>query len=137
MRTVRLARMSAPLQRPRLVSAAFWCWLATAILLAALGLLLVLNPANLPVFLRGAGALFAVAGLALGYLAGRARTGHAGFRRAAVGLALALAVLLALFILVGGGGVLWVLPMILDLVGAVLIMRPSAQEWFPSEKTPS
>ena len=32
--------MSAPLQRPRIVDAAFWCWLAAAILLAALGLLL-------------------------------------------------------------------------------------------------
>ena len=99
--------MSAPLQRPRLVSAAFWCWLVGAILLAALGL----------------------------FLAGRTRTGHAGFRRAAVGLALALVVVLALFILVGGG-VLWVLPMIFTLIGAVLIMRPSAQEWFPSEEQP-
>ena len=80
--------------------------------------------------------LFAVAGLALGYLAGRTRTGHAGFRRAAVGFALALVVVLALFILMSGGGVLWVLPMILTLAGAVLIMRPSAQEWFPSEETP-
>ena len=46
--------MSAPLQRPRIVDAAFWCWLAAAILLAALGLLLALNTANIPVFLRGA-----------------------------------------------------------------------------------
>jgi hypothetical protein len=127
--------MSAPPQRPRLVSAAFWCWLAAAISLTTLGLLIALNPANLPVFFRGAGVLFAVAGMALGYLAGRTRTGHAGFRRAAVGFALALVVVLALFILVGGG-VVWVLPMILTLVGAVLIMRPSAQEWFPSEATP-
>ena len=47
-----------------------------------------------------------------------------------MGLALALVVLLAMFILIGGGGVLWVLPMILTLVGAVLVMRPSAQDWF-------
>lgn len=125
--------MSAPSRRPRLVTVAFWCWLVAAILLASLGLLLALNPANLPVFFRGAGSLFAVAGLALGYLAGRARTGHAGFRRAAAGLALALVAVLALFILFGGG-VLWVLPMILTLIGAVLIMRPSAQEWFPAEE---
>ena len=109
--------MSAPLQRPRIVSAAFWCWLAAAVMLAALGLLV-------------------VAGLALGYLAGRTRTGHTRYRRAAVGLALALVVLLAMFILIGGGGVLWVLPMILTLVGAILVMRPSAQEWFPSEEKP-
>jgi hypothetical protein len=80
--------------------------------------------------------LAVVAGLALGYLAGRTRTGHTRYRRAAVGLALALVVLLAMFILIGGGGVLWVLPMILTLVGAILVMRPSAQEWFPSEEKP-
>jgi hypothetical protein len=128
--------MSAPVQRPRIVNAAFWCWLAAAVLLAALGLLLALNQANVPVFLRGAGTLFAVAGLALGYLAGRTRTGHTRFRRAAVGLALILVVLLAMFILIGGGGILWVLPMILALVGAVLVMRPAAQEWFASQETP-
>lgn len=128
--------MSAPLQRPRIVNVAFWCWLAAAVLLATLGLLLALNRANVPIFLRGAGALFAVAGLALGYLAGRTRSGHTRFRRAAVGLGLILVMLLALFILIGGGGVLWVLPMILSLVGAILVMRPSAQEWYPSQETP-
>jgi hypothetical protein len=128
--------MSAPLSRPHVVDAAFWCWLVAAILLVTLGLLLALNQANLPAFLRGAGALLAATGLALGYLAGRSRAGHARFRRAAVGLALALVVVLALFILTGGGGVLWVLPMILTMVGAVLIMRPSAQEWFPPGATP-
>lgn len=128
--------MSAPLQRPRIVNFAFWCWLAAAVLLATLGLLLALNRANVPIFLRGAGALFAVAGLALGYLAGRTRSGHTRFRRAAVGLGLILVMLLALFILIGGGGVLWVLPMILSLVGAILVMRPSAQEWYPSQETP-
>lgn len=128
--------MSAPLQRPRIVSAAFWCWLVAAVMLAALGLLLALNKAQIAIFLRGAAALFVVAGLALGYLAGRTRTGHTRYRRAAVGLALPLVVLLAMFILIGGGGVLWVLPMILTLVGAILVMRPSAQEWFPSEEKP-
>jgi hypothetical protein len=128
--------MSAPLQRPRIVDAAFWCWLAAAILLAALGLLLALNSANIPVFLRGAATLFVVAGLALGYLAGRTRAGHSRYRRAAVALALAVVVLLAVFVLVGGGGVLWVLPMILTLVGAILVMRPTAQVWFPSEANP-
>jgi peptidoglycan/LPS O-acetylase OafA/YrhL len=128
--------MSAPLQRPRIVNAAFWCWLAAAVLLAALGLLLALNKAHIPVFLRGAAALFVVAGLALGYLAGRTRNGSTRYRRAAVALALAVVLLLALFILVGGGGILWVLPMILTLAGAILVTRPSAQEWFPSEDKP-
>ena len=34
------------------------------------------------------------------------------------------------------GGVLWLIPMILTMVGAVLIMRPSAQDWFHIEETP-
>jgi hypothetical protein len=128
--------MSAPLQRPRLVDIAFVCWLAAAVSLAALGLLLALNQAHLPVFLRGAGAVLAVAGLALGFLAGRTRAGHAAYRRAAVALSMALVVVLALFILTGGGGVLWVLPMILALAGAVMMMRPSAQHWFATEERP-
>ena len=128
--------MSAPLQRPQLVNIAFWCWIVAAVSLAALGLLLALNRAPLPVFLRGAGAVLAVAGLALGYLAGRARSGQTAFRRAAVALAMALVVVLALFILIGGGGVLFMLPMILALAGAVLIMRPSAQQWFLTEEKP-
>ena len=34
------------------------------------------------------------------------------------------------------GGVLWLIPMILTMVGAVLIMRPSAQDWFHLGETP-
>ncbi len=79
--------------------------------------------------------MFALAGLALGYLAGRTRAGHARLRRAAVGLSLALVVLLALFTLMTGG-ILWLIPMILTMVGAVLIMRPSAQDWFHTQETP-
>ena len=76
--------------------------------------------------------LFALAGLALGYLAGRARGGHSALRRAAVGLAVALVLLLALFCLMTQGA-LWLIPMILSMVGAVLIMRPSAQAWYDPE----
>ena len=127
--------MSTPVPaRPRIVETVFWLWLLAAISLVVLGMLMALTRGNLPPVFRGAGILFAVAGLALGYLAGRTRAGHAGLRRAAVGLALALVVLLALFTLMTGG-VLWLIPMILTMVGAVLIMRPSAQDWFhPGEK---
>jgi peptidoglycan/LPS O-acetylase OafA/YrhL len=75
--------------------------------------------------------LFAVAGLGLGYLAGRARLGQRRFRRAAVALALAIAVFLAVFALMSRGPV-WLVLMIVTIVGAVLMMRPSAQEWFDS-----
>ena len=128
--------MSAPVPvRPRIVDAVFWLWLLAAVSLVVLGMLMALTRGNLPPVFRGAGVLFAVAGLALGYLAGRTRAGHAQMRRAAVGLALALVVLLALFTLMTGG-VLWLVPMILTMVGAVLIMRPSAQDWFHLGETP-
>jgi hypothetical protein len=128
--------MSAPVPaRPRIVDAVFWLWLLAAISLVVLGMLMALTRGNLPPVFRGAGIMFAVAGLALGYLAGRTRAGHARMRRAAVGLALALGVLLALFTLMTGG-VLWLIPMILTMVAAVLIMRPSAQDWFHAGETP-
>ena len=128
--------MSAPVppQRPRIVEAVFWLWLVAAVALVLLGLLLGLHGGNLPALFRGAGIIFAVAGLALGFLAGRTRAGDARLRRAAVGLSLALVVLLALFTVMTGG-VLWLVPMILTMVGAVLIMRPSAQDWFHTEET--
>jgi fatty acid desaturase len=94
--------------------------------------LLALSRNNVPTFVRGAGALFVVAGLALAYLAGRTRARHAGFRRATLGLALALVVLLAIFSLIGGG-IVWLLIMILSMVGAVLVTRPAAQDWFDTE----
>lgn len=127
--------MSAPVPaRPRIVEAVFWLWLLAAISLVVLGMLMALTKGNLPVLFRGAGILFAVSGLALGYFAGRTRAGNTRMRRAGVGLALALVVLLALFTLMTGG-VLWLIPMILTMVGAVLVMRPSAQVWFhPEEK---
>lgn len=128
--------MSAPVPaRPRIVDTAFWLWLLAAVSLVVLGMLMALTRGNVPTLFRGAGILFALAGLALGFLAGRTRAGQARMRRAAVGLALALVVLLALFTLMTGG-VLWLIPMILTIVGAVLVMRPSANDWFDAEGTP-
>ena len=124
--------MTAPQSRPRAVTAAFWCWLVGSILLVLFGLLLAVSRHNVPTFVRGAGVLFVLAGLALAYFTGRTRAGHAGFRRAAVALAFALVVLLALFSFMGGG-LVWLLIMILSIVGAVLVMRPSVQQWFEQE----
>jgi hypothetical protein len=125
--------MTAPQSRPRVVTAAFWCWVVACVLLVTFGLLLALSEDQLPLFFRGAGVLFALSGLGLGYLSGRARLGHAPFRRAAVALALAVVVLLALFSLMSRGPI-WLLIMVLAMVGAVLIVRPSAQDWFEQEQ---
>ncbi len=125
--------MTAPQSRPRVVTAAFWCWVVASVSLVGLGLLMALSREQVPTFYRGAGVLFALAGLALGYLAGRANGGNAGLRRAAVGLALALVVLLALFCLMTQGA-LWLIPMILTMVGAVLMLRPAATDWFDHQE---
>ena len=121
--------MTAAPSRPRVVTAAFWCWVVASVLLVAFGLLLAFSRDELPILFRGAGVLFALSGLGLGYLSGRARLGHTRFRRAAVALALAVVLILALFALMSRGPV-WLLVMILTMVGAVLMMRPSAQDWF-------
>jgi peptidoglycan/LPS O-acetylase OafA/YrhL len=125
--------MTAPQSRPRVVTAGFWCWAAASVLLVAFGLLLALSPDNLPTLFRGLGVLFAASGLGLGFLAGRGRLGDARFRRAGIALSLAIVVILAIFALYSRGPI-WLLMMILTMVGAVLMMRPPAQEWFEREQ---
>ena len=121
--------MTPPQHRPRVVTVAFGCWVAASVLLVAFGLLLAFSQDSVPTLFRGAGVLFALAGLGLGYLSGQARLGHARFRRAAVALALAIVVVLALFALISRGPI-WLVVMILAMVGAVLMMRPAAHDWF-------
>jgi hypothetical protein len=126
------APLPVPTSRPRIVEAAFWIWLLSSVLLVLFGLLLALSQGNVPPLVRGAGVVYVLAGLALGYLAGRTRGGHAAFRRAGVGLSLAIVVVLAVFSLMSRG-LVWLVIMILAMVGAVLIMRPSAQVWFDAQ----
>lgn len=118
--------------RPRIVDVAFVLWLCASIALVLAGMLLLTARTGLPMFFRGAGGLWALSGLALGYLAGRTRRGQARFRRAAVALSLSLVALLAVFSL-ASRGVIWLPIMIATMVAAVLIMRPSAQAWFEAQ----
>lgn len=124
--------MTPPQQKPRVVTAAFWCWVVASVLLVTFGLLLAFSSDNVPSLFRGVGLLFALSGLGLGYLSGQARLGYARFRRAAVGLALAVTVVLAMFALISRGPI-WLVVMVLAMVGAVLMMRPSAHDWFDQE----
>jgi hypothetical protein len=123
-----------PPSRPRIVEAAFWCWLAAAVLTAALGLLMATREADTsPLFFRLAGGLLVVVGLAHGYLAGRARKGQLRFASAGVGLAMASVAFLAVLLLFGSSilGIVFVAAiMILMITGSVLIQRGSAQQWF-------
>ncbi|MBV8928686.1 MAG: hypothetical protein JO152_06150 [Mycobacteriaceae bacterium] len=128
--------MTASQPRPRVVDAAFWSWLAAAALLVVFGLLIALMASTpVPVFYRGAGGLFAVAGFAIGYLAGRTRRGDRRFRRATVSLTLVLAVLLTLFA-VKTLGYIWLVIIVLLMTAAALAMRPAASEWFDAVDPP-
>jgi peptidoglycan/LPS O-acetylase OafA/YrhL len=123
-----------PSNRPRVVEAAFWVWLLASVVMVLFGALMATTQDTLPALFRGAGLVFALAGLGLGYITGRVRSRHAAFRRAAVALALAVVVVLAVFSLMTRG-LVWPLIMILAMVGAILMMRPSAQHWFDAEET--
>lgn len=117
--------MTAPPDRPRPVTIAFFLWLVAAILLVLLGLLLVSSRYEVPGVVRGLGAVWIAVGLALGWLAGKARSGDPRYRRAAIALTLTASVLLVLFI-----GPLTVAIVIPAVAGAILAQRPAANAWF-------
>jgi hypothetical protein len=127
--------MTAPHPRPRVVEAAFWTWLAAAVLLVLGGLLIATSSAHIPAFFRGAGALFAVTGFALGFLAGRTRQGDKRFRRAAVAMTWALAVLVTLFALMTMGFI-WLVIIVLLIAAAAMALRPAASQWFDDLEPP-
>jgi hypothetical protein len=119
--------MTSANPRPRSVQVAFWSWVAAAVVLVLFGMWLLASTA--PIFTRGVGVILAVAGLAVGYLAARTANGDKRFRRAAVALSLALAVLLALLAILNLRP-LWLIPMVLLLAGAHAATRTSVDPWF-------
>jgi uncharacterized membrane protein HdeD (DUF308 family) len=124
--------MTTSVSRPRSVTAAFWLWLVSAILLVAYGLFVVtVRIAGFPAFLRLSGIVLMIAGLALGYLAGRSRQGDSRFKRAAVALSMALVVFLSVLLAIRLFGVI-VAPIVVCLiVAAGLVTRSAAATaWF-------
>jgi hypothetical protein len=126
--------MTAPHPRPRIINAAFWMFVAAAVLLVLSGLLIAITSAA-PYFYRGAGALFASAGFGIGYLAGRIRQGDRRFRRWAVLATIVLTLLLVLFA-IGTLGYIWVVAGVFLVTAAVLATRPAANEWFDTAESP-
>ena len=120
-----------PSTRPRIVDTAFWCWVSGAVLTSALGML-TLSQGGHP-FIYLSGGLLIIAGLGLGYLAGRARRREGKFASAAVGLAMASVAFLALLLLFGAGAIVICIvvgTMALLIAGSVLVQRASVQDWF-------
>jgi hypothetical protein len=123
--------MTAPQSRPRVVTAAFWCWLIASILLIVGGLLAA--SVSIPAVFRGAGVVTALAGAGMAFLAGRSRNGDTRFRRAALALALTIVVLVALCAVVGVVHVLTLIAVIPLIAGTVLMTRPAASSWVDQE----
>lgn len=121
-----------PAERPRAVLAGFWCWVVAAILTTVLGVLVLSGPPILTA--RIVGALLILVGLALAYLANRARQGDPRFARAAVALAMASVAFLTLLLFVIPRFVLIIAAIvILQIVGSVLSQRPTVQRWFEGQ----
>jgi hypothetical protein len=124
--------MTAPEQRPRGVTAAFWCWVVASVLLILGGL--IVASASLPPLSRGGGVITGLAGAGMAFLAGRSRTGDTRFRRAAVALSLAIVLLMPLVVMFGVVHVLTLLGVLLLIAGTVLITRPVVASWFEGGK---
>ena len=125
--------MTAPQSRPRVVTAAFWCWVVASILLIVGGLIAA-SVAALPMVYRGGGVVTMLAGAGMAFLAGRTRSGDTRYRRAAVALSLAIVVLVAIVSVLGGAVHVLTLLAVLPLIaGTVLLTRPAAS---PSDQEP-
>lgn len=141
--------MSSPSSpvRPRSVDVAFWLLVVGAVMLLVGGLLAatisfdaVRSSAatsvsdeqlrNYLTFQRGSGAICALAGTGLAFLAGKMRRGDPRFRRATVVLALVTVVLVGLVAVFAGIHVLALLGLLPIIAGALLLTRPPAAEWF-------
>lgn len=117
--------------RPATVVGAFACWIVAAVLIAALGLLVLTGPAGLAQ--KVIGILLLLVGLALAFLADRARKGDIRFARAALGLAMASVAFLALLLLIAKvAGIVLAIAVIIALLilGAVLNQRRTSQSWY-------
>jgi hypothetical protein len=123
--------MTAPPPRPRVVTAAFWCWVVAAVLLIVGGLLAASYA--LPAVFRGAGVITALAGAGMAYLAGRSRRGDTRFHRAAVALSLTIVVVVALAAVFGVVHILTLVAVIPLIAGTVLMTRPAAASWADQE----
>ena len=120
--------MTAPQPRPRVVTAAFWCWVAAALLLVVGGMI-AMSVTELPEVYRVGGVITVLAGAGMAFLAGRTRNGDTRFRRAGIALSLAIVVLVAIVAVVGGAiHVLTLLALLPLIAGTVLITRPAAAQ---------
>lgn len=141
--------MTMPGARPRVVTAACWFVFVGAAMVAGGGLVAAflsfetvraaaaasMSDEQLRQALtlyRGAGAICAVAAIGLAFLVVRTRGGDPRFRRATMGLGLAMIVLVGLIAVFAGAAPLTVLGLLPIIVGVLMLSRPVATGWFHS-----
>lgn len=134
-------------RRPRSVDVAFWLLVAGAVLLMAGGMLAATlgydtlrSAAGSSVsdqtirdylrFHRGAGVVCALAAVALAALVVRTRAGDPRFRRATMGLGLAIIVLVGVVAVFFGTHIFALLSLLPIIVGTLLLSRPQAAQWY-------
>lgn len=116
-----------PAQPRSLVSTIGFCfWLVAAVLLMVGGMIAasVSLPGLDTVLYRGTGVLTAIAGVGMAFLAGRSRTGDPRFRGAAIGLSLAIVVIVAVTARFGVVHILTLFGVILLVIGTILSALP-------------
>lgn len=136
--------------RPRAVDVAFWLLVVGAVLLLAGGMLAATlgfdtlrSAAGSSVsdqtirdylrFHRGAGVVCALAAVALAVLVVRTRAGDPRFRRATMGLGLAIIVLVGVIAVFFGTHIFALLSLLPIIVGTLLLSRPPVAQWFNAE----
>ena len=139
--------MTATEPRPRAVDIAFWLLVVGAVLLLAGGMLAAtlgydtLRHAAQPSvsdqtirdylrFHRGAGVVCALAAVALAALVVRTRAGDSRFRRATMGLGLAIVILVSVIAVFFGTHIFALLSLLPIIVGVLLLSRPPVAKWF-------
>lgn len=142
--------MSSTDDPPGRVSAAIWVLVLGAVLLIVGGLMAAtvsfdaLRQAAPPtvsdedvrrygLLYRGAGIVFAAAGVALAVMAARARRRSPRLRRAVMTLGLSIVVLLGLAAVFAGTHILALLSLLPIVAGTLLLSRPSVVEWYAGD----
>jgi hypothetical protein len=128
---------ASPTDRPSLVNAAFWCWVAAALLLIAGGLIAAtVAIQGFPLVIRIGGAVTVLIGAVIAFLAGRTRRGDVRFRRALIALSLALVVVVGLGTAFGLLVVhfLTLLALIPLIAATACVTRPAAAAWFATDQ---
>ncbi|MCZ8382429.1 hypothetical protein O6P37_26525 [Mycobacterium sp. CPCC 205372] len=140
-----------PLSRPRVVDVAFWLLAVGAVVLIGGGMLAAtvsfdaargaidsaVSDEQVRQYLmlyRGMGIGSVLSGAGLAFLAGRTRGGDARFRRATIGLGLAVTVLLAILAFVFAVAQPVTLAAVLPIVaGVILLTRPASSAWYTAK----